>query len=85
MTDRRKDNNPRIERIPDTTWFGACVLHVTAALRDLSVPGRFILLHDLQAYLRRQESELNRHQRNKTGGCSNDPVSDSRPVGHSRR
>jgi hypothetical protein len=70
MTSRRPDD-PKIERLDGCTWFGTCVITITTALRELATPGRLILLRDLQAYLRRQETKLLRHERNKeirTGG-----------------
>ena len=42
-----------IQRLPDTTWFGTCAIHIATALRE----------HVLQAFLQRRGREIRKRQR----------------------
>ena len=51
-------SNPKdkIQRLPDTTWFGTCAIHIATALRE----------RVLQAFLQRRGREI----RSASGGCN---------------
>ena len=66
-TDRRRiRSRPSVKRIGQSTWFGTCAITVATALRELTYEGRVALLRDLQAHLKRQAAEIERHQRGRT-------------------
>jgi hypothetical protein len=54
------------------TWFGHCIVNVTAALRALPTAGQLMLISDLRDFLDRQEHQILRQQRErntKISGC----------------
>jgi hypothetical protein len=44
-----------IRKLPQMSWFGYCILNVTAALRALPTAGQLMLISDLRDFLDRQE------------------------------
>jgi len=66
-SDRRRIRaRPSVKRIGQSTWYGTCAITVATALRELPYEGRVALLRDLQAHLKRQAAEIERHQRGRT-------------------
>jgi hypothetical protein len=49
------------------TWFGHCITNVTAALNALPREGQLMLISDLRDFLARQEQEIRRRERARTG------------------
>ena len=61
-----------VRKLPQMTWFGHCIINVTAALRALPTAGQLMLISDLRDFLDRQEQQILRHQRErkiKTSSC----------------
>ncbi len=47
-----------IEKLDNVTWFGHCVIHVMAALNDLSDEAKLTFCRDLERFIRRQQRAL---------------------------
>ena len=60
-------NEPSCRDLPEIcipmTWFGHCIVNVSAALRTLPSAGQLMLIRDLRDFLDRQEQEIDRRQR----------------------
>ena len=51
----RMDN---IEKIDNVTWYGHCVIHVVAALKDLPDQAKLAFCRDLEKFIKRQHRAL---------------------------
>jgi hypothetical protein len=47
-----------IEKLDNVTWYGHCVIQVVAALNDLPDEAKLVFCRDLERFIRRQHSSL---------------------------
>jgi hypothetical protein len=47
-----------IEKLDNVTWYGHCVVHVMAAVKDLPDEAKLLFCRDLERFVRRQERAL---------------------------
>jgi hypothetical protein len=47
-----------IEKIDNVTWYGHCVIHLTAALNDLPNQAKLAFCRDLERFIKRQQRAL---------------------------
>jgi hypothetical protein len=47
-----------IEKIDNVTWYGHCVIHVVAALKDLPDQAKLAFCRDLEKFIKRQHRAL---------------------------
>ena len=47
-----------IEKLDNVTWYGHCVIHVMAALKDLSDEAKLDFCQDLSKFIRHQQRAL---------------------------
>jgi hypothetical protein len=47
-----------IEKLDNVTWYGHCVIHIMAALKDLSDDAKLDFCLELSKFMRRQQRAL---------------------------
>jgi hypothetical protein len=47
-----------VEKLDNVTWYGHCVVHVMAALKDLPDEAKLLFCRDLERFVRRQQRAL---------------------------
>jgi hypothetical protein len=47
-----------VEKLDNVTWYGHCVIHFSAALKDLPDQAKLVFCRDLERFIRHQRREL---------------------------